>query len=410
MSIKQISDDKWLVQVQRNGNRKTKRVTGARADAELAEKELAIQLSIPERSPYNPTPAGMERIKQALKPAPEEFDENTTLRDWFHHRWVEYSKSVQNDNTRYTSEHRWQYLLYYLGDKPLSECGETKTINWFTEQMRENGAMTFARTLTGGFRKPRVTRLKNATINKSLQCLKSALNLAFREGVIRTRPFFDLLPQDDSTVVLPPTEDQYKALLAAAESLRDNAPYLPEIIEFTAQTGMRRAEVFTLRWRSVDWRRGTIRVETQPKSRMVNGELWKPKHGRSREIPMSARVKAVLEMVFEKHPHDDDDLVFPNRGGSPYYPYYRVDTDKSRGRGYFYPAIEIAGLKGKVTFHSLRHKFAVDLLTRGVPITIVSELIGHTDIQLTVKRYGRFSSDAQVKFDAIKVLDTTNEA
>ncbi len=405
MSIKQLDNDKWLVQIQRNGNRKTKRVTGTRADAELTERDLGIQLSIPERSPYNPSPAGMERIKTSLSSPPEDFGEATTLRDWFHHRWVEYSKSIQNDNTRYTSEHRWQYLLYYLGDKPLAECLETRTINWFCEKMKTNGAMSFAKTLTGGFRKPRVKTLKNATINKSLQCLKSALNLAFREGVVKTKPYFDLLPQDDSTMVVPPSDDQYKALQKAAESLRDHAPYLPEVIEFTAQTGMRRAEVFTLSWRSVDWKRGTIRVESQPKSRMVNGELWKPKHGRSREIPMSARVKTILELVFEKHPHDDDDLVFPNRGGSPYYPFYRVDTEQSRGRGYFYPAIEIAGLKGRVTFHSLRHKFAVDLLTRGVPITIVSELLGHSDIQLTVKRYGRYSSDAAVKFEAIKVLD-----
>ena len=64
-----------------------------------------------------------------------------------------------------------------------------------------------------------------------------------------------------------------------------------------------------------------------------------------------------------------------------------------------------AGLKGRVTFHCLRHLFAVRLLTRGVPITVVSELLGHSDINLTVKRYGRFSSDAKVKWDAVKVLD-----
>jgi site-specific recombinase XerD len=64
-----------------------------------------------------------------------------------------------------------------------------------------------------------------------------------------------------------------------------------------------------------------------------------------------------------------------------------------------------AGLKGKVTFHCLRHLFAVRLLTRGAPITVVSELVGHSDINLTVKRYGRFSSDAKVKWEAVKVLD-----
>ncbi|MGC4114507.1 MAG: hypothetical protein QM765_07825 [Myxococcales bacterium] len=45
------------------------------------------------------------------------------------------------------------------------------------------------------------------------------------------------------------------------------------------------------------------------------------------------------------------------------------------------------------------------LLTRCVSITVVSELVGHSDINLTVKRYGRFSSDAKVKWEAVKVLD-----
>ena len=68
------------------------------------------------------------------------------------------------------------------------------------------------------------------------------------------------------------------------------------------------------------------------------------------------------------------------------------------GSGWFPAAVEAAGLNGKVTFHGLRHLFAVRLLTRGVPITVVSELLGHSHIQITVKRYGRFASDAKVKW------------
>lgn len=75
------------------------------------------------------------------------------------------------------------------------------------------------------------------------------------------------------------------------------------------------------------------------------------------------------------------------------------------GKGFFPDAVETAGLKGMMSFHGLRHLFAVRLLTRGVPITVVSDLLGHSDINLTVKRYGRFASDAKVKWEAMKVLD-----
>ncbi|MGC4114508.1 MAG: tyrosine-type recombinase/integrase [Myxococcales bacterium] len=95
--------------------------------------------------------------------------------------------------------------------------------------------------------------------------------------------------------------------------------------------------------------------------------------------------------------------MFPKRGRAPYE---RMDrTEGVKGKGYFADAVEAAGLRGKVTFHGLRHLFAVRLLTRGVPITVVSELLGHSDINLTVKRFGRFSSDAKVKWEAVKVLD-----
>src|SRR5207244_2440428 len=80
--------------------------------------------------------------------------------------------------------------------------------------------------------------------------------------------------------------------------------------------------------------------------------------------------------------------------------------DDAAGKGFFWDAVKAAGLRRVVTFHGLRHLFAVRLLTRGVPITVVSELLGHSDINLTVKRYGRFASDAKVKWEAVRVLDT----
>ena len=81
-----------------------------------------------------------------------------------------------------------------------------------------------------------------------------------------------------------------------------------------------------------------------------------------------------------------------------------MDNKEAKGKGYFPDAVKDSGLKGKVTFHGLRHFFAVRLLTRGVPITVVSELLGHSDINLTVKRYVRFSSDAEIKWEAVEKL------
>lgn len=228
------------------------------------------------------------------------------------------------------------------------------------------------------------------------------LNLAHGEEVIAQPPKIDLLPTDDSTPVLPPTEEQFQARLTACESYLDVAPRLRDVVEFTAETGLRRAEVFHLTCGSLDVARAAIRVEMQVKSRMVNGRPWKPKHNKWREVPLSAKAKAIVERRVAERPGPDEQL-FPNRGGSPYE---RMDgAPEGAGKSWFGDAVADAGLKGKVTFHGLRHLFAVRLLTRGVPITVVSELLGHTDVNLTVKRYGRFASDAKVKWDAVRVLD-----
>jgi integrase len=158
--------------------------------------------------------------------------------------------------------------------------------------------------------------------------------------VIASPPRIDLLPEDDSEAIVPPTEDELQRLLDACTAYEGVAPLMRSIIEFVSETGLRRGEVFALTFGSVDLPRNCIRVETQRRVRMVNGRAWKPKHNKWREIPLSTRARQI-----------------------------------------------------------------VDELTRGVPITVVSELLGHSDINLTVKRYGRFASDAKVKWDAVRVLD-----
>jgi len=57
-----------------------------------------------------------------------------------------------------------------------------------------------------------------------------------------------------------------------------------------------------------------------------------------------------------------------------------------------------------VRWHSLRHLFAVRCLQRGIPISVVSQWMGHSDVNLTVKRYGRFAAEAKEQFAWINSL------
>ena len=125
-------------------------------------------------------------------------------------------------------------------------------------------------------------------------------------------------------------------------------------------------------------------------------------------MPLSGRARAILDELKQKFRPNPSDRVFPNVGGCPYV---RIEHDPEvKGTGYFWQAVEQAGLKGKVTFHALRHLFACRCLARGIPMSVVSDYLGHSSIELTVKLYGRFSDDAREKWKWIEVLDEPLDA
>jgi site-specific recombinase XerD len=66
-------------------------------------------------------------------------------------------------------------------------------------------------------------------------------------------------------------------------------------------------------------------------------------------------------------------------------------------------AAKQAGLAG-VGLHTLRHSAASVMLANGVPITVVSQVLGHSGISITVDVYGHVSPD--VSRSALVVLGT----
>jgi integrase len=76
---------------------------------------------------------------------------------------------------------------------------------------------------------------------------------------------------------------------------------------------------------------------------------------------------------------EDTDLVFTTRSGNPLHPQNLLQRD-------FYPLLERLELP-KVRFHDLRHTTATLPLSAGVRTKIVSELLGHTDVGITLNLY-----------------------
>jgi len=164
---------------------------------------------------------------------------------------------------------------------------------------------------------------------------------------------------------------------------------LEALIVLALHTGMRQGEIFGVRWKAVDFERGSLRVETNLVPTRAGWQLAEPKTPASRRtIPLNEIVRVALrhhrsrqlaEQLSVGPAWHDNDLVFANQVGNPLTPQNYVRRE-------FYPACARAGLP-RITFHDLRHTAGSMALAGGVPIPQVSRLLGHANPAVTMSIY-----------------------
>jgi len=84
----------------------------------------------------------------------------------------------------------------------------------------------------------------------------------------------------------------------------------------------------------------------------------------------------------------DQDLVFPNGIGS------LLNPSNLRNRS-FKRIKARSGVREELRFHDLRHTFATMLLSAGVHAKVVSEMLGHASITITLDTYSHVVPDVQ---------------
>lgn len=136
------------------------------------------------------------------------------------------------------------------------------------------------------------------------------------------------------------------------------------------ETGLRRSDLLNLRWTSLDFQNGWIRVRTQKTKEDVT-------------IPISAACRQAL-LECRNRPIVSD-RVFLEETGSP--------LSETRVRRHFAIAKEIAGITRRFRFHDLRHTFASTLASRGVSLQVIAKALGHTSVKMS-ERYARPSQEA----------------
>ena len=214
------------------------------------------------------------------------------------------------------------------------------------------------------------------TINLDLAVLKAMLQKAQEWGKLAEHPGkhvkFLKNPQHKTRFL---SEEEETRLLAAYSAA------LGRVVQVGLLTGFRWQELASLRPEDIDLERGTISVAA-----------CYAKNGESRTVPVGPRLKLILREAFASR--GDVTTVLMNEHGRP----WAVDTLSAC----FRETCERAQI-GSLGPHVLRHTFASRLVMAGVDLRTVQELLGHKDINMTL-RYAHLSPDH--KRAAIETLES----
>lgn len=234
------------------------------------------------------------------------------------------------------------------------------------------------------------------------QVLRTALGLAVRWDIV-SRNVARLVdrPRVQRKPINPLTPDEARLFLRAIRGHR-----LEALFSVALALGLRQGEALGLRWQDIDFGAGTLRISHQLQRIDRRLTLVPPKTEKSRRTlvmpPMIVdqlhehEKRQVAERIWSGSNWQEYDLVFPNRTGRP--------TQARRVIEQFHEALADAGIR-HMRFHDLRHSCATLLLVQGVSPRVVMEVLGHSEIALTMNAYSHvvpeLQRDAAQKMQAI---------
>lgn len=162
--------------------------------------------------------------------------------------------------------------------------------------------------------------------------------------------------------------------------------------------GLRRWELIALRWTDIDFDKKIVHI-TKTVSKSKPNEFTiknKPKNGKNRDVVIPDEILPLLRSYYEKR--DNILITHQKNNGSLHTPKSWTQLWKSyfdtlnRTYGYMncqskYAPRKLPVVIDKINPHMLRHTYATMLYNAGVDIMTASELLGHADIETTLRIY-----------------------
>jgi integrase len=257
------------------------------------------------------------------------------------------------------SEFIRDYLAYSKSNKALQSYErDTFIIRNFTDFIKVDklSAITPARLEAYKVHR-REDGAKLTTVNRELNTIKAMLNKAVAWGSLAQSPAKSVQKfREPRRQVRYLSAEEVRAVLKAADDR------LRPVIEVFLNTGLRRDELIHLTWADVDFKNRAVSVQSK--------DGWHPKDYEARHIPMTPRLKEVLEA----QPRGAGGFVFTGAAGTPL-------NGITLGAS-FRSLLRACGVKG-ASVHTLRHTFASHLVMSGADLYTVQKLLGHSSIKTT---------------------------
>lgn len=218
-------------------------------------------------------------------------------------------------------------------------------------------------------------KLTSATKNRYRSFVLRAFSLAHKMGWLTKSSY---IPRMKEPTVRVRWLEKWEAELLLSNI---KVKWMKDFVSIAILTGMRKSEILSLKWKSVDLVRRVAHVTAD-----------NAKSGRARPVPLNDVAIEILNGI-EK----DGDYVFSNEGKrrSNYY------------RECYYQALDDSGITD-FTFHDLRHTWASWHAQSGTPLMVLKEMGGWETLEM-VQKYAHFSGQHLTKYSEHVTISTQSK-
>jgi integrase len=317
----------------------------------------------------------IEDVKARIKNGKPTQDSDSTVAAWIQ-TWLDDSLRIDGNRKESTKENYTRLAKNHLIPEPFGSIQLRKltplAIEKHLHTLNEKG-------------------LARSTQRRIFEVLNMALNYARKRGQLADNPI------TVGEVKRPKAEQTEERFLEPHEVeqilSKVTLEYSANALKLIALTGLRKGEALALDWWHVDFKREVIQVRATL-SRLNSGLTRTPPKSKksNRDLDMSPQVIELLkrqrklqqaqkELAGDQWDEAENRYVFTTPFGKPIEPRNLLRSVQL--------AVAKTDIDPKgVGVHTLRHSAASNMLDAGVPITVVSRILGHDDIQTTVNTYG----------------------